>query len=385
MEENFMMSNGGAGTGVPASYRADETLLRKSAWFVLPIYMLLGFAWFSLFVFRRAGSKLPVIFLCLAYGSMSVTMLVINKTLMALLMAPAVIAVAQMAVAAVGLGFYSGAALLQSDPHELRWWLIVPTLFAALVVSSTYSYEYFSLSMLTVVGNLSPMVAIPVERMVMPVGQQPPFSSGSAFGILVMLAGAVTYSWGLEAVSAMGLSICLLHMLVAVADRVVMRRLLTQECKSLEPGVCALVSNLFGIIPSLILAVSTKQFVQMTNPVYQRFWTSPVLLSMLLVSGLVGMCMSGVGFEAQRRMTATSFFVMQNCSKVVVVLGGVVVFNDPVDSFTIVGVLLSIVGSAIYGESQIVLRQEEEERLPINADVKGIKSSDSPLSAESTQ
>merc|ERR1719482_2327528 len=87
-----------------------------------------------------------------------------------------------------------------------------------------------------------------------------------------------------------------------------------------------------------------------TYPAHHSAWTDPATLLLVALSGMFGMGIGFYGLMCQKAMTATSFQVLQNMSKVCVVGVGVVVFGDRLDSPTrLGGMALSLLGSAAYG------------------------------------
>merc|ERR1719213_1221734 len=84
--------------------------------------------------------------------------------------------------------------------------------------------------------------------------------------------------------------------------------------------------------------------------VHRSAWRDPATLVLIALSGVMGMGIGFYGLMCQRAMTATSFQVLQNMSKVAVVAVGIVVFGDRMDSpARIGGMALSLMGSAAYG------------------------------------
>merc|ERR1719378_1110208 len=93
----------------------------------------------------------------------------------------------------------------------------------------------------------------------------------------------------------------------------------------------------------------------------------PKILVLLGLSGAIGLGIGYYGFACQKAISATSFLVLQNISKVAVVGMGIVFFHDPIKSpSAMAGLLLSLGGSYLYGKSQMDLAEElaaEKKRL----------------------
>mmetsp|Transcript_49513 Transcript_49513/g.128463 ORF Transcript_49513/g.128463 Transcript_49513/m.128463 type:complete len:453 (-) Transcript_49513:95-1453(-) len=308
-----------------------------------------------------------VFLLCMTWASMSVGMQVLNKTLVSKLQAPALISVGQMWIAVVLVGIPSCKELLDAPKEQLVTWLVVPLFFAAMLCTSCYTYEYMSLSFYTVIRNMTPLVVLPIERTLMPADKRPRLSHMVLISMTLMLAGTLMYGEGIGHVSVVGCIFAFTNMILAVSDRLIQRRLLTSECTGLASSVCTVMNNFFGSIPALLLAGATHQISDMASPENRASWADPRVLLLLAMSGAIGIGICYLGFECQRAITATSFFVLQNFAKVIVIVCGVFFFGDPISSpLAVAGLSLSIGGSFCYGKAQMSLQQEaalKEEQL----------------------
>lgn len=286
------------------------------------------------------------------WGACSVGMHVLNKSLADSLQAPSIISSIQMFIALIVFGFLNFREFLEADRREMMVWLVVPFFFAAMLCSSFYTYQYISLSLLTVVRNLTPLMVMPMESLVMPKDKQPYISSAKVVALLLMLSGAAVYSGGLSDISIIGICFAVGNMFFAGSDRLIQRRLLTEECKSLTSSVCAIINNGVAILPAMLLAFATSEVQGMSKPENAVNWQDPRVMILLFLSGFVGIGICYIGFELQRAISATSFAVMQNVSKVAVVTCGIVVFGDPIKSpMCVAGLVLSLSGSFIYSQA----------------------------------
>merc|ERR1719420_1153365 len=288
--------------------------------FCIFVYGALGATWFVYSRFDKpvvARYELPL--LCVTFCSMSAGMHVLNKSLVSTLKAPGLITAAQMLMAVLALSVTSLPQLMQSSPKQLFTWLLIPGLFAAMLISSFYTYEFISLSLLTVVRNLAPLVSLCVETVVMPVEKRPVLNAMVVGSILVMLMGAVIYAGGLKDFSILGVCLAVANLILAVTERMTSRRLLTEECNGLALEICTLVNNFLGMIPTLALAFFTKEMAQQTESVAIAKWMDPKVLVLLVFSGAIGLGIGYYGFACQKAISATSFLVLQNISKVAVV------------------------------------------------------------------
>jgi hypothetical protein len=310
----------------------------------------------------RFPTWLQIGLLCITWCSMSVGMHVLNKTLVVALNAPSLIAIFQMMMACTAMMATSWRQLAEANRRQLFIWMIVPGFFAGMLISSFYTYEFISLSLLTVVRNLAPLVVLPIEKMVMPEGKGPKVTPMIVLSIVIMLAGALVYGGSLKDLSWVGIAFAFLNMALACADRMIQRRLLSHDCINLPLQVCTIMNNAMGMLPTFALAFYTNEIDRavQVSAVTANKWTDPRILVLLFISGAIGLGICYFGFACQRQITATSFMVMQNTSKIAVVGMGIMVFADPIESpFIIAGLALSIGGSFLYGKAQMDLQLEE--------------------------
>lgn len=333
---------------------ADPHVRSIFHWFV-PLYGGILVLWV---IFRRSPTLQKVelyntILLCVTWASMSIGMNVLNKALVTLLGAPTLVAAAQMLVAAIAMSIAWMLEGFSGNTDQLVYWLLVPGVFAGVLMTSMLTMEYISLTLLTVVRNATPMVVLPLEYMLMPSDKRPWVSPGTVAAILIMFIGAVMYGDSLPHVSFLGLFFALLNMIMAVTDRLVQRRLLSVECKDLSLKVCTAVKNGVGLVPTLVVAAATNEFKHANSPESQAVWSDPRTLILLLLSSLVGIGICYSGLACQRAISATSFIVVQNMCKVVVVIAGICVFGDEVSSpLSVAGLVLSIGGSVWFSKIQ---------------------------------
>merc|ERR1719482_161182 len=200
-----------------------------------------------------------------------------------------------------------------------------------------------------IVRNLTPLVTLPVEMAIMPADKQPNVSRWMIMALTVMLAGAFAYG-GAITLSWVGLTFALLNMILAIADRVAQRKLLTSSCKDLSTETCVLLNNLLGCIPTALMGYRLGEVKEFNSALW--FQSSATLL--LILSGIIGSGICYFAIAVQREITATSFMVLQNTARMCVVVAGIVIFGDSIDSVSkINGLILSFGGAIWYGRTQL--------------------------------
>jgi solute carrier family 35 protein len=311
----------------------------------------LSACWIIFWTLSSAGrpvQTLKLALLCFSFGACSWAMNVLNKALVTALAAPTLVTGAQMAMTVVGTLVLARNKLVFDKVQVLKW-SFVPILFFGMLVSSFFTFEYLTLSLLMVVRNLGPLVTLPIEMAVMPSDKQPVVDTKMILALMVMLAGAISYGGGVT-LSWAGLGFAILNMILAIADRVAQRRLLTTGCKDLTTETCVLLNNLLGCIPTALVGYHIGEIAQFDS----KLWFHSSTTVLLLLSGIIGSGICYFAIAVQREITATSFMVLQNTARMAVVVAGIVIFSDPVDSIgKSVGLILSFGGAIWYGKSQM--------------------------------
>lgn len=298
--------------------------------------------------------------LCVSWLSMSVGVHVLNKLLASTLRTPALITLVQMVVAALAMIPTSFHKLVVVPPSQMRTWLLcMPLLTAGIMCSSVYTLGHIPLSMFAIVHNLTPLAIVPAERALLPEGQRAQVSGMVLVSFLLVIGGAAIYGNGLE-LSVIALTFAGVNVTLAAGCRVIQHRLLTEDCRDMSPEACVLLSNTWGVIPTMALAIGTQEYAWATGDGNAR-WSDPHVLLLLLVSGIIALGSNYLSFEIQDSISARSFDVLQNVTKLAVVGMGVFMFDDPLTATTATGVILSMSGSAIYGHTQ---RRLSEEMVP---------------------
>eukprot|EP00928_Gymnodinium_smaydae_P081318 TRINITY_DN64867_c0_g1_i1.p1 TRINITY_DN64867_c0_g1~~TRINITY_DN64867_c0_g1_i1.p1 ORF type:complete len:394 (+),score=65.43 TRINITY_DN64867_c0_g1_i1:180-1184(+) len=291
---------------------------------------------------------LKLVLNCASFAACSWGMNVLNKALVEEFATPCLVTGAQMLMTVVA------SLVLARDKLTLtgtlvRNWAFVPLLFFGMLVSSLFTYEYLTLSMLMVIRNLGPIVTIPIEKVVMPAGKKPNVTGTMFAALLIVFVGAVLYGGHVE-FSWVGLCFSLLNMFLAIADRVLQRRLLTTECEGLSTESCVLLNNLFGFFPTCVLGLGLGEFMKFDATHW--FFSSGTVL--LLLSGAIGSGICYFAIAVQREISATSFMVLQNLARILVVFAGVRLFGDPIgNTLQVLGLALSFLGALWYGHAQL--------------------------------
>jgi solute carrier family 35 protein len=327
----------------------------RTTWEVLgvcvAVIVLTAIGWFAFWLRIRNGERMPNLKLSLlmaSFGICSWGMNVVNKALVISLGAPTLITASQMTLSAVGV-ICVAYNRIGGDPKQMFKWCVVPCLYCAMLVSSFYTFKYLTLSMLMIIRNTGPMITLPIEVVVMAPEKSPYVKVQMLLALCVILAGVCVYNGNIT-VPYYGIALAFANMVLAVADRVAQRRLLTTECQGLPTETCMLLNNIVGLAPCFILAYVWGEFANLNWK--QWFLSHDTFL--LLLSGIIltGICYFAI--SVQREISATSFMVLQNVVRIAVVCVGVIIFSDPLGwPWQVIGCGLSFIGALWYGKAQV--------------------------------
>jgi len=318
---------------------------------VVPFFTVLAAVWL-LYMWRRdLFIDKSVAYIALAgftFSVCSVSMTMLNKAVVSFTHMPSTVTGIQMLVAMAVLVCGNVGELRKADRGQMLRWCLVPIAYSAMLNTSLIGYQYLSLTLVTVFRNLAPLVTMCVEGVIMPPEHRPTVTLPIVVSILVMIAGALLFSWTETAFSWIGLGLVAANTCIAIGDRVLQRRLLVKECKDLAFPVCMIIANSLGLIPTLFLAWAQGEFQQFQQS--KDNWMDPGVIVLVIMSAFMGLFIGLAGLMCQKAMSASSFQVMQNMSKVVVVFIGVEIFGDKMAGASrMFGMFLSLAGSAAYG------------------------------------
>merc|ERR550537_693322 len=292
----------------------------------------------------------------------------LNKTLVTAVQAPCLLTVLQMLFTALVIGVMQWPKISKSDRKQVLVWMLIPALFAAMLVSSFFTYNYLNLSFFTILRNLSPMIVLPIECMFLPEKDRPLVNIGVVASIGVMFLGAILYGFDSVSISVLGIACAIINMVFGITERLAQRRLLVQECKDLPVEACVFWNNSLGMIVAFLPAIVTSELSTAISPQRPLGWTDPRVLFVMALSCGLGLGISYFGMACQKAVSATSIMVIQNVVKVGIIGIGVVFFGENIKSMlTMTGICISLAASMIYSKYQIQANDEKKgaEKMPL--------------------
>lgn len=256
---------------------------------------------------------------------MAVSVHIVNKTLMTTLSAPSFVTSLQMAVAAFLMVLMNFKKLREADYRQVLRWFGMPLLFACVLLTTSYAYQYATLSLIIIVRNLAPLVFVPMEYMVQSTGHFVRPTVQACGAMTLMVAGVAIYCCGCY-VSFLGVCFAVGTFVLAVTERIAQRYLLLSGGCDLPLSVGATLNNVIGLIVPIALAVSTEVHVVEVTP---DLWFYPKTIYLLAFSTLIGLGMSFFGNKLHNEVSTVSFMAVQIFAKFATVVLSFVMFADP--------------------------------------------------------
>lgn len=238
----------------------------------------------------------------------------------------------------------------------LRWCMVVP-FYCGMLLTSILALKTAPMSLVIVLRNSSPLCTLLIERFY----PEPLRISGYMLGsIFLMIVGAMMYVSELPSKSWQGIGWVFLNSIIAVVDRLLQRLLLSKDQCPVDiskTGV-TLINNLVGMLPVGLAAYAKGEIAKLpsvyaTLNQWDKFY--------IAMSCVIGLTISYTSIWAQSLISATSFLVMINANKFVIIgIEACGLHSKALTWFQIWGASLTVLGGILYGKVRQWIEQEAE-------------------------
>ena len=180
----------------------------------------------------------------------------------------------------------------------------------------------------------------------------------TVLALLTILFGVVLYHFNTLSLTLIGFVAIALNMVFAVLERLLQRHLMAQDPVDLSKPAMMLLNNSFGLLPNaLLLAMygETGRWADAFGALSQHGQL------MIVLSCLNGVAISYAGLRVQQLVTATTFMVLTNVNKFLVIIFGVMVLKDELTALGTVGVGLAMGGGLWYAQARKRISEAEAE------------------------
>jgi len=252
---------------------------------------------------------------------------------------------------------------LGSFTDKVRW-LPVSLLFVGMLATSMVAYEFCTLGTVVVIRMISPLLGLLVE---VSFNRAKFVASPHTFGSLgVIMLGVVLYAVFQKGIGAevIGIVFMIANMFVATGERLAQRYLMAENPVDMSDSGLMLYNNSVCVLAMPLLMMLGKNE---WNSLGNFSEVTPAGWGFIVWSCLCGACISYTAFRAQRRISATSFLVVVNMNKFVVVAYGIIVLGEAYNPVAGVGTALALLGGAYYSWDRSQLKNRAKATAAVEA------------------
>jgi len=236
----------------------------------------------------------------------------------------------------------------------LRWSMVAP-FFTGMLLSSILALKFAPMSLVVVFRCLSPMFSLLIERMYPdPLRINMPMLAS----IFAMVFGAGLYASAMHKSSLGGIGWVFLNIFFAVGDRLLQRLMLAKDQNPVDiskTGI-TLLNNLEGMVPLLVVMAIKHEFSEIPEALLNL---SVMGYVWVVLSCAVGIGISYTGIWAQSLISATSFLVLVNANKFVIIfIEAFCLKTKSLAAIQVVGACVSILGGVMYGKAREAIEAE---------------------------
>mmetsp|Transcript_105005 Transcript_105005/g.182567 ORF Transcript_105005/g.182567 Transcript_105005/m.182567 type:complete len:884 (-) Transcript_105005:24-2675(-) len=308
---------------------------------------------------RGMQATYPLLVSVLLWGGSSMAGNLTNKLAVMVLPLPLTLVAVQMIIAlAVLLALGDGARIigeLQEKPECIlrRGLLCFP--FIGVLVSSMMVLDECSVTTLLMARNALPLLSMLTESVLLPSSSNR--INLQSFAALSMIAlGTLVYAGGSIASDGLSMrtSMCIvLNMLLTVIHRICERWLLVDPSLNLSFEAVAFLNHAVGfmlVAPLLLLRGEQIEWEDYLSEALGNYDQSSSLsvLVVIFISGCSALSMAYYGVVLQKKVSATTMFVLQTGTKILTILASLFVFTNYLTWFTGLGCIISLAGGVAY-------------------------------------
>merc|ERR1740127_318680 len=176
--------------------------------------------------------------------------------------------------------------------------------------------------------------------------------------IATMVAGAGLYTCVMKKNNLAGIGWVFLNIFFAVGDRLLQRLMLAKDQNPVDiskTGI-TLLNNLEGMLPLIVVMGIKNEFSEIPEALQNL---SVMGYTWIILSCLVGVAISYTGIWAQSLISATSFLVLVNANKFVIIfIEAFCLKTKSLAPVQVVGACITILGGVLYGKAREKLEAE---------------------------
>mmetsp|Transcript_111726 Transcript_111726/g.222096 ORF Transcript_111726/g.222096 Transcript_111726/m.222096 type:complete len:323 (-) Transcript_111726:36-1004(-) len=298
----------------------------------------------------------------------SIGMMVFNKLAITAMPLECVLVATQMAFCVIAMLFCWQSLHVGSMRDLLRWCLVVPA-YSGMLLTSILALKYAPMTLVVTFRALSPLLSLAIERFY---PEPLRISLGMVASMAAMVLGTAFYVSEMPTSNWSGVQWAVANIFFAVADRLLQRLMLAKDQYPVDMSKTAitLVNNLAGALLLIVAAWLHGELGRVPGVfTVMDMWGGIAVAS----SCIVGVGISYTGIWAQSLISATSFLVLVNANKFVIIFIEVLAMHNkkrPLGWWQIIGAVITVAAGAAYGKaSEIQARKtHNNERQPLVKD-----------------
>ena len=272
-------------------------------------------------------------------------MMICNKLVLRAFGLPITLVMIQMAFTVGFLCLFPSSLHFGSLRDVLRWSLTIPFLFTLMLATSMLALDYASMGALVVVRNVAPLVSMAIEGLF---GEKVAIDAHSVASLLSIIGGVFLYVSHDLTFSPVGLGYMLSNMIFSVLERLLQRKMIALEPIDVSKTGMMMLNNAFALIPMGLLLYAKGEHRQW-HQLRQLAGPQWALLGLSCVNA-VGI--SWAGINAQVYVTATTFMVLTNLNKFVVIGFGMFILHESRSWQAVCGCVVALSGGVWYARSR---------------------------------
>jgi len=287
----------------------------------------------------------------------SMGMLVFNKLAITVFPEECTLVALQMASACVALGVLCRSSLRIGSMHDvIRWCAVVP-FFTGMLLTSILALKGASMSLVICFRALSPIFAMVLERL----HPNPPIVTGEVLATLgLMLLSALLYTHDMPQADLSGIGWVVLNNIFAICDRLLQRLMLAKDQNPVDMSMTGVtfLNNFLGMFPVAAVAALTSEYSKVPDAFAAL---TPMGTFFVVASCIVGVAISYTGVWVQSQISATSFLVLVNANKFVIIIAEAVILGSKtLGPWQVAGASLAVFSGMAFGQAKS--RADEQQR-----------------------
>jgi len=292
------------------------------------------------------GYRAALIAACTFFMICSAGMMVFNKLVLRQITGiPITIVMIQMAFTVLCVVATPSNVHFGSISDVMRWSLTIPFLFTLMLASSMLALDYASMGAIIVVRNVAPIVTMVIERLFQ---EKILLNTGAVLSLLYVVGGVALYTSHDVQFSATGMAYMMLNMVSAVLERLLQRKMISVQPIDVSKGGMMLLNNAASLVPMGALAYYFGEHHKWSKLADMNAYAG----TLLFVSCVNAVGISYAGINAQGYVSATTFMVLSNLNKFVVVGFGMIALREASSWQAVVGVTIALSGGVLYARAR---------------------------------